>query len=142
MEKQEFLDRLRLSMSGKVAPEVVDDTIEYYEEYINTQIRLGTDRNQVMEALGDPRLIARTIIETKGRNRANAEGSGDKEQEYGESREVRRRLTGIPGWVWLLVFFFVVGAVLLFIFRTLIKLAPLLIIVALIIYLARLHDDK
>ena len=34
MEKQEFLDRLSMSLNGKVAPEVVRETLEYYEEYI------------------------------------------------------------------------------------------------------------
>jgi len=41
MEKQEFLDKLRLALNGRVAPEVLTDTVNYYEDYINTQVRLG-----------------------------------------------------------------------------------------------------
>lgn len=141
MEKQEFLDRLRLSINGKVAPEVLNETMEYYEEYINNQVRLGTDQSQVMESLGDPRLIARTIIETKGQVRSGNGDFKEKENEYGENTEVRRKHPGIPGWVWLILFFFILFSILAFIFRVLIKLAPLLIIVAVVIYFSKKIDN-
>ena len=66
MEKQEFLDKLRLALNGRVETGTVSDTIAYYEEYINTEVRKGRSEEEVMASLGDPRLIARTIIETSG----------------------------------------------------------------------------
>ena len=139
MEKQEFLDRLSMSLNGKVAPEVVRETLEYYEEYINNQTRLGIPRSEVMKSLGDPRLIARTIVETKGQVR-----NGDfraQESEYGGNTEVRRSVRGIPGWIWLIIFFFVLFAILSFVFRMLIKLAPLLILIAVVIYISKKMDN-
>ena len=139
MEKQEFLDRLSMSLNGKVAPEVVRETLEYYEEYINNQTRLGIPRSEVMKSLGDPRLIARTIVETKGQVR-----NGDfraQESEYGENTEVRRSFRGIPGWIWLIIFFFILFAILSFVFRILIKLAPLLILIAVVIYISKKMDN-
>lgn len=139
MEKQEFLDRLSMSLNGKVAPEVVRETLEYYEEYINNQTRLGIPRSEVMKSLGDPRLIARTIVETKGQVR-----NGDlraQESEYGENTEVRRSFRGIPGWIWLIIFFFILFAILSFVFRMLIKLAPLLILIAVVIYISKKMDN-
>lgn len=62
MSKQEFVDRLRVSLSGKISPASVEDNARYYEDYINTHIRLGEPEEDVLEGLGDPRLIARSIV--------------------------------------------------------------------------------
>lgn len=136
MEKQEFLEKLRQALGGKVSPEVMADTMDYYEEYINTELRLGRTSDEVMEALGDPRLIARTIVETKGGKNGDGSAPADGE-EYGRSRELRRRLVSIPGWVWLILFFVVVWIIISIVFRVLIKLAPLLLVVSLVVYLYR-----
>lgn len=136
MEKQEFLEKLRQALGGKVSPEVMADTMDYYEEYINTELRLGRTSDEVMEALGDPRLIARTIVETKGGKNGDDSAPADGE-EYGRSRELRRRLVSIPGWVWLILFFVVVWIIISIVFRVLIKLAPLLLVVSLVVYLYR-----
>lgn len=41
MNRQEFVDRLKVSLSGKVSPGQVEENARYYEDYINTRIRLG-----------------------------------------------------------------------------------------------------
>ena len=53
MDKEEFLQGLQSALSGEVAPELVRENLQYYQEYIRTE----------MEKLGSPRLIARTIID-------------------------------------------------------------------------------
>ena len=75
MEKTEFLDQLRVSLNGKIDPQEVNENLRYYEDYINIQIRMGKTETEVMELLGSPRLIARSITDAKGveasmRNRA------------------------------------------------------------------------
>ena len=67
MTKQEFLEKLRLALNGKVAGNVVTENLQYYEDYINTEIRKGRSEEEVLASLGDPRLIARTIITTTGK---------------------------------------------------------------------------
>lgn len=62
MNKQDFIDRLRMALNGRVSPGLVMDNVNYYEDYINTEIRKGRTEEEVLESLGDPRLIARTII--------------------------------------------------------------------------------
>lgn len=135
MEKQEFLDKLRLALGGRVTPEVMADTMNYYEEYINTELRLGKHPDEVMEALGDPRLIARTIVETKGGRNGEDSAPSDRDEEYGGNHELRRRLFRIPGWVWLIVFFIVIWLVVSIVFRVLVKLAPILLVISFVIYL-------
>ena len=61
MNKQEFVDRLRVSLSGKIPPGQVEENARYYEDYINTQIRLGETEESVLDGLGDPRSIARLL---------------------------------------------------------------------------------
>lgn len=64
MNREEFLRGLQNALSGEVPPSVVRDNLRYYDDYIRTEIQNGRSEAQVMEELGDSRLIARTIIDT------------------------------------------------------------------------------
>lgn len=67
MTKQEFLDSLRAALSSRVSTRAVAENISFYEDYINTQVRMGKSEAQVIEELGDPRLLARSIAEAEKR---------------------------------------------------------------------------
>ena len=58
MDRQEFLEKLRLSLNGRLPAQAVAEHISYYEDYINTEIRKGKSEEEVVGMLGDPRLIA------------------------------------------------------------------------------------
>lgn len=64
MNKGEFLEGLRNTLSGEVPPSVVQENLRYYDDYIRTEIQNGRSEAEVMAELGDARLIARTIIDT------------------------------------------------------------------------------
>ncbi len=64
MNKDDFLRGLQNALSGEVPPSVVRDNLKYYDEYIRTEVQNGRSEEQIMGDLGDPRLIARTIIDT------------------------------------------------------------------------------
>lgn len=64
MDRQEFMDRLRASLSSSLSPTLVMDNVNYYQEYIQSEMRKGRSEQEVLASLGDPRLIARTIIQT------------------------------------------------------------------------------
>ncbi len=64
MSKQEFIEGLRRNLSSINDYTFVNDTISYYENYIESQIRMGKAETEVMEELGDPRLIAKSIRAT------------------------------------------------------------------------------
>ncbi len=66
MGKQEFIDRLRVSLNGQMASAQVSEHLRYYEDYINTEIRKGRGESEVLNTLGDPRLIARSILDAGG----------------------------------------------------------------------------
>lgn len=64
MKKQEFLNILQESLEGEVKPGIIADNIAYYNQYIQAEVDRGRSIDSVMDELGDPRLIAKTIIST------------------------------------------------------------------------------
>lgn len=65
MDKQEFLDRLQQALLGEVPQRVIQENLSYYHGYIQDEVGKGRAERQVLEELGDPRLIARTIIDSE-----------------------------------------------------------------------------
>ena len=61
MDKNSFLKQLRRSLSPIGDYNYINDTVSYYEEYISEEIRKGKSEQEVMEELGDPRLIAKSV---------------------------------------------------------------------------------
>ena len=145
MEKQEFLDKMRLALSGKVPSDTVTETIRYYEEYINTQLRLGKSSEEVMETLGDPRLIAKTIIETspKQKNSGTGRNMGNQNEEANHTTALTWKdkaleiIKMIPGWAWLVIFFVLIVIVIGVVFKILIAIAPVLIIAGVAYYIIK-----
>lgn len=161
MGRLEFIERLAAALNGSLAPSVARDYINYYEEYIGSEMRKGRSEEDVMAALGDPRLIARTIIETNtdlgdtgegqdsrqggryesGRRQTYAQEESDSLQREEKGREVISRQYRVPGWVWALVAVLAVIFV-LFLFTSLLTfLAPILIPVVLIVFFVKLFKD-
>ncbi len=67
MGKTEFLAGLRKTLFGRIPESEIEKNIAYYSEYFDTS---GKSESEVYEELGDPSIIARTIItaykESKG----------------------------------------------------------------------------
>ncbi|MCD8084108.1 MAG: DUF1700 domain-containing protein, partial [Clostridiales bacterium] len=63
MNRGEFLQGLQNALSGNVPPAVVRENLSYYSGYIRDEMQKGRSEADVMEELGDPRLIARTIMD-------------------------------------------------------------------------------
>lgn len=63
MTINEFLQELRQALIGEVPAEEISSNLRYYEGYMNEQ-RGSKSEEEITAALGDPRLIARTIIDT------------------------------------------------------------------------------
>lgn len=64
MTKQEFLERLKTSLQDEVSSRVLQENLRYYDDYIAAEVRNGRTESDVIAEIGDPRLIARTIIDT------------------------------------------------------------------------------
>ncbi|MFR5602336.1 MAG: DUF1700 domain-containing protein, partial [Lachnospiraceae bacterium] len=63
MNKEEFLRKLTASLNGQVSQQVIQENIRYYDQYISDEVRKGNSEETVIADIGDPRLIAKTIVD-------------------------------------------------------------------------------
>lgn len=152
MTKREFLESLRLALNGKVTSGQLTENLDYYEEYINTEIRKGRQEPEVLAGLGDPRLIARTIVQTGGGSRRAVEygepGFGYREgaqdgyrSDEGYEGGPERRFGRIPAWVWLIVVLLVAVLILSAIFSVISALLPILLPILIVLFLVKVFRD-
>ena len=122
MGRQEFIDRLKAALNGSLASSTVAEHVRYYDDYIRAEMQKGKSEEAVLASLGDPRLIARTIIQTNtiedGWQEGGYQGGTQKDYDqegyqsgYGSGgfKQTMRQEQGqvsrqfhIPGWVWIL----------------------------------------
>ncbi len=162
MNRHEFIDRLRAALNGRIPANQVEDTISYYQDYINSQISSGKSEAEVMSALGDPRLIARTIIETTqpmsdngnvrsssgsyqresyqgGSYQGNTQGTYNNYQET--SGQTMQKHVRMSGWLVAIIVCLVVFLLLSVVFSVLSFLAPIIIVIAAVVFLVKLFRD-
>lgn len=168
MTKQTFLDTLRGSLTGAISASAVEENVRYYEEYINSQIRMGKSEQQVLAELGNPRLIARSIIDagkstgdtssnagaayggngggyyTGGYQNGGYQGTGYRSREQGEMGRSNVRKRRWPTWLSLIlvlvliVIFVILPIVVLFVWW----LAPVVVIVWLITFVIKMMRKR
>lgn len=147
MTKQEFIEKLRAALTGKIAPALVAEHIAYYEDYINTEIRKGRTEKEVLDSLGNPRLIAKSILNANG-SASNDEASNTRTQSnqnyegYGDNTDkVRKSLFAIPVWLWMLIAVLIIFCVFGLVFSVLSYLLPIIMPILLVFFLIKLFRD-
>lgn len=78
MGREEFLRGLAQSLSGHVSQNVIQENLNYYDEYIRQEVQKGRTEEEIIQEIGTPRLIAKTIIDASG-------GTDDGFEEAGNS---------------------------------------------------------
>lgn len=63
MDKAEFLRILKAELEGRVPYSTIRENLEYYDSYISGETAKGVPESQVIEELGGPRMIARSIVD-------------------------------------------------------------------------------
>ena len=79
MTRQEFIEQLRIALQGTISQDRLNEHLRYYDNYIMEEARKGRTEEQVVEDLGDPRLIAKTLT--------TAEASRQAEEPYRQGRQ-------------------------------------------------------
>lgn len=127
MRKEEFLQSLRRALNGDVPSRVIEENIRYYDNYITEEVRKGRTEEAVIDEIGDPRLIARTIEDTTdgaGKNQYEEtysyENSG-RQSDYDRQSESfgaggTFRYINLNKWYWKLLFVVIVFAIIYLIF--------------------------
>lgn len=74
-EQKRIFEILRSQLAGQMQEGKAAAHIRYYEDYIQSQVRGGRSEQEVLQELGDPHLIAKTLIDTD---------DGSTQEDYGE----------------------------------------------------------
>lgn len=145
MSRQEFLQRLRETLTGEVPGNVVEENIRYYDEYISTEVGNGRNEEEVTASIGDPRLIAKTIMDAN-ENAKDTSYSGDNRTVYEENMDTGKQIhyINLNKWYWKLLgavafvlIFFIIAGILTGIFSLLIPLMGPLLLVLLVLWVIR-----
>lgn len=128
MTKRQFLGALREKLTGEISPAEVERNLQYYEKYIADRIKNGQTEAEILEELGSPLLIAKTIIDTHAQEGVYDVHEDRQDQAQDEARGSSFRIMHVDGWVlWLLLFLFLI--IVLTILRVLLPiLLPILLV--------------
>ena len=77
MNKREYLSKLREYLAYELPERYVQKNLDYYSEYIDTEVAGGRSLPAVLDDLGDPQLIARSIIDAEKAGPDGIPNTGD-----------------------------------------------------------------
>lgn len=141
MNKDTFINTLSRALYGKVDDDTRSEHIRYYENYISQEIAKGRSEQEVLNELGDPRLIARTILDASGAGTSYRECEIIDETDGGQRVENERiRVRRYQGWKATLIMaavFLVILLILIIAFHIFIAALPFLIVAGGIIWLIK-----
>ncbi|MDD5805509.1 DUF1700 domain-containing protein [Blautia sp. HCP3S3_H10_1] len=146
MNRTEFLDTLRSQLSGQMHEGKVAAHVRYYEDYIQSQVRKGRNEQEVLAELGDPRLIARTLLDTDVDNGQvdyeeystysdNTDNSGEKAGEHVHVWRFDTWYSKLLGIVILLIIVFLL-------FHILVAVIPFFAILAVVLFVISLIKNR
>ena len=133
LNRTEFINILRRCLTNQLSPEEVNEHVAYYEEYIDMQIKKGMSEEEVLGRLGDPRLLAKSILTANGANGSSDVTKAQKESSAGNAKVVR-----IPMWLVAIVAILLLGIVLVCIMAVTVFALKIAIPVLLIFLLVRI----
>ncbi len=137
MDKNEFLDILRSQLSGQMPEGQINTHIQYYRNYIEERCSSGNSQSEVMRELGDPRLIARTLLDTEtGANAPYSDAGSAHGQKSGSERVKQKSFKlDFSTWYGKLLAILIAAIVLVILFVLLGIPIPIMVIAGIIIYL-------
>lgn len=138
MTKQEFLLDLQKALTNRLSSAEVNEHVNYYREYIEVEIRKGREEAEVIEELGDPRLIAKSILTAAAAEAQDIENAaGGEGTSGGDGRSVQHILAKIPLWLWIVIIFLIVVASGVLLTSVVWKLLPVLFPVLLVVFIVK-----
>ena len=158
MRKQEFLEILRRALNGNMAAASVEDNIRYYDSYFTGEEAKGRSEEEILNELGDARILARSLIDAAERagdvyaqeaNETQYRAAGSRgqdsygnpgyEQDNGPARPAHMR---IPGWLVLLFVLLIVVVAIRIVGVLIWFVLPYVLPILLAIYLIRLIQRR
>ena len=142
MNKGEFLEGLKERLSGEIPEYKVQEHLRYYDNYLSEQIRSGKTEEEATAMLGNPYLIAKTILDMEEQEETMGQDQGSyyqEEQRQSQNYSRKERKTGKWKARLLILVIVIIAIALLFALGSLVALLirflfPLLLI-GIVIYL-------
>ncbi len=150
MEKTEFIERLQRALAAGISSSQVVENVRYYQDYIDSEIRKGRSEKEVMDSLGDPRLLAKSIIEANkhagvsyGSNQEYDDEVADEPQEWESDRSTPKgRSIVLPGWLVMLIITVLVLLVIGVAFSLLYLFAPVIMVVLVVLLIVKVFQGR
>lgn len=138
MDKKNFIETLRRALYGKTDHTSLEEHIRYYETYIDQEMSKGRTEKEVLDELGDPRLIARTILETAGQKSRYTEYTVEEKSDTASGSEFRvHQYEGWKAALFMALAAAVVIVLLVLVFQAVMALLPILILAGLAVWLIK-----
>ena len=150
MTKQDFLETLRRALNGNMAAVTVDDHIRFYDSYFISETAKGRSEADILSSLGDPRILARTLIDAAERagdsiaqeanetQYRNAGSYQDTDASYNDTGYGIEKKVRLPGWLIAILVIVVVVAAVQIIGSIVFALLPYILPVVIVVYLIKL----
>lgn len=150
MDRVEFIEKLQRALAGGLSSAQVAENVRYYQEYIDSEIRKGRSEEEIMEQLGDPRLLAKSIIEANKRAGTSYGSNREFDEEVPEdAREARReretsggRAVMLPGWLILLIITVIVIVIIGVVTSLLAAFAPVIIVGLVVLLIVKVFQSR
>ena len=84
MSKEEYRRGLEEALAGEVPASVIRENMNYYNSYLSQEMAKGRTVDEIAEEIGEPRIVARTIIDSC---EASGEAFGTEGDPYGSDGE-------------------------------------------------------
>lgn len=136
MNKEKYVSVIEKALVGHVSPQELQDTVAYYRDYIEMEIRKGKTEQEVLDELGNPRLLAKTIIMAKEHKMEAAQGeSASGADSTHESKQSSGFNIPLPILILIIVLFLMmifsaIVSVLRFLMPIVVPIAAILIIIS------------
>lgn len=148
MDRREFIDKLQRALAGGLSSSLVAENVRYYEEYIDSEMRKGKSEAEVLNTLGDPRLLAKSIIEANKQAGTSYGSNREYDEEISDGVQKHARNTNaaggkpivLPGWLILLIITVAVVVIIGLVTSLLAIFAPVIIAVLVVLLIIKVFQ--
>ena len=144
MTKQGFIEGLRRALAGKIETNRLNEIIKYYEDFIMIEMRKGQSEQEVLKKLGDPRLIAKSILAAEPGTRADyvVNESTESESANYDKKGIFDWFKDLPKSLKAIIIGILIVFVLALVFKIVAFLVPIVIPVAFLIWFIKFLKDR
>ena len=113
MNQHEFLAQLKIALENELNEQDVKENLAFYKNYIQSEMQKGIPEEEVVAQLGDPWVIAKTVIMTE-KIEDQDNGAQEAEVQSGAEKSYENSVHAIPKWKLVLIIIAIIAVLLLF----------------------------